>query len=64
MATLVNGENRGIDYPKKKRVKHLRILCAVKKKELMNEIIATAPDISGKNAIIRKMIDDSINRDK
>jgi len=62
IATAVNGSNRGIEYPKKKRVKHLRILCAVDRIELMNEEIAGAPDIPGKNAIIRKLINDSINR--
>jgi len=64
IATAVNGINRGIDYPKKKRVKHLKILCKIEEIESMNEKIAGAPDIPGRNAIIRKMINDSINRNK
>ena len=62
IASAVNGFNRGIDYPKMKRVKHLKMLCSIDRREYNFEKIAAASNIGEKNAVIRKIINDSINQ--
>lgn len=62
IAYVVNGLNRGFDYPKKKRVRHLRVICEACRDDIVFTKIAMAKNILEKNTVIRKIIDDSINK--
>ena len=62
IALIVNGTNRSFDNPKKKRVKHLKIIYVPDKQMKIISNLYEIKGISERNALIRKFIKDSISQ--